>query len=158
MSGTISSRFPQGSVPGPTSLGIFITCPNNEVKSIPRRSGAGALTVEEMAVWIGLLQPGEEKVPGNLVAPYRKLQRRQIQTLYWHLREENERPSSLIERGEVSNEYWEKKKKRNHYEYTQACFEQKFRLDDLPRSFLLEYVVTITWLILPVERFERPVR
>lgn len=63
MSGTISSRFPQGSVPGPTSLSIFITCPNNEVKSIPRWSGAGTLNVKEVAVQIELVHPGEEKIP-----------------------------------------------------------------------------------------------
>lgn len=45
MSGTISSRFPQGSVPGTTSFSIFITCPNNDVKSVPRWLGAGALTL-----------------------------------------------------------------------------------------------------------------
>lgn len=44
-SGTISSRFPQGSVPGTTSFSIFITCPNKDVKSVPSWLGAGALTV-----------------------------------------------------------------------------------------------------------------
>jgi len=48
-SGTISSRFPQGSSPGTTSFSIFITCPNNDVKSVPGWSGAGALTVRETA-------------------------------------------------------------------------------------------------------------
>lgn len=47
MSGNISSRFPQGSVPGTTSFSIFITCPNNDVKSVPRWLGAGALTLKK---------------------------------------------------------------------------------------------------------------
>lgn len=68
-SGTISSRFPQGSVPGPTLFSIFITCPNNGVRSVPRWLGAGGLTVEEMAVGAGLAQPEEEKVQGYIVAP-----------------------------------------------------------------------------------------
>lgn len=65
--GTISSRFPQGSVPGPTSFSIFITCPNNGVKSVPRWLGIGAVTVEEMAIGTGLAQPEEEKVQGYVV-------------------------------------------------------------------------------------------